>query len=151
MLVEIIIRKATLREYDSVRSLYLRASLSNAATRDELMAHPEVLVFSSDAIAQERLFAAESGNCLVGFASVAVSESGNAELEDLFVEPDVWRRGVGRALVTFCTDHARLRGAKMISVVAAEETKRLYERCGFSVIGTDQTALGPALKLRALC
>jgi GNAT superfamily N-acetyltransferase len=56
---------------------------------------------------------------IVGFASV-VATGRVGELEDLFVDPDWMRCGVGRALVVDAIDKARDKGLSRINVMANE-------------------------------
>ena len=48
------------------------------------------------------------------------------ELDGLFVEPELWRRGLGAALVDAATHHARLRGLTL-TVIANPTAREFYE------------------------
>ena len=58
------------------------------------------------------------------------------ELEDLFVDPEFMRRGIGRALV-------RDAGAPL-TVIANEHARAFYESLGFVVTGIAQTTGRPS-------
>jgi len=76
-----------------------------------------------------------------GFAAVV-----GGELDGLFVEPDLWRRGIGAALVDAATHEARRKGLTL-SVIANPAARLFYERCGFALEGEAQTRFGPALRM----
>jgi GNAT superfamily N-acetyltransferase len=67
-------------------------------------------------------------------------------LDGLFVEPDLWGHGIGKALVDAAAHQARQKGLAL-TVVAAPGARRFYESCGFSVEGDEQTRFGPALRM----
>jgi GNAT superfamily N-acetyltransferase len=87
------------------------------------------------------VFVAEVSGQIAGFAAVV-----DGELEGLFVEPKLWRRGIGTALVDAATHAARKRGLTL-SVVAGSSARRFYERCGFTFEGEAQTRFGPAIRM----
>jgi GNAT superfamily N-acetyltransferase len=68
------------------------------------------------------------------------------ELDGLFVEPDLWGSGIGRALADAAAHEARKRGLTL-KVIASPSARRFYENCGFSVEGEAQTRFGPALRM----
>jgi putative acetyltransferase len=65
---------------------------------------------------------------VVGFASLKGADS----IDMLFVDPEVARRGVGRALIDALTRLAQARGAKRLTVEASEAARPLFERQGFT-------------------
>ena len=79
----------------------------------------------------------------MGFATVLISED-VGELEDLFVEPDWMRRGVGRALVHDAVANARSQGVTRIEVTANDHPRDFYEKVRFVLDGVGQTRFGPA-------
>ena len=52
-----------------------------------------------DQINDGRVIRAERLEKSVGFAVVLRRDDGNAELDGLFVEPALWRQGIGHALI----------------------------------------------------
>jgi len=89
--------------------VFARASLSNVGDRDALLAHPEALVLEEDGIAEGLTRVATNGDDIVGFAT-AVLVDGVLELQDLFVDPDWMRQGIGRHLVQDAAAIAEQRG-----------------------------------------
>jgi len=84
---------------------------------------------------------AELDGQLAGFAAVVAGE-----LDGLFVDPDLWGLGIGKALVDAATHEARRKGYAL-AVTANPRAQRFYEKCGFSVEGEAQTRFGPALRM----
>ena len=84
----------------------------------------------------------------LGFAAVVARPEGQAELDGLFVEPDIQRRGVGRALVEYCADVVRAQGLAALYVTGNPHAEGFYIACGFEVFGTVETRFGVGLSMR---
>ena len=97
------IRTAEPGDVVALRDLYWRSSLSNDGDRASLLAHPDALDFDELSVLEGRTRVAIDGERVVGFATIRV-HGVLAELEDLFVDPEWMRRGLGRRLVN---DRAR--------------------------------------------
>jgi len=86
--VNFAIRTAGACDLGTLRELFRRASLSNEGDRGHLLAHPESLLLSDDAIRQGRTrVAATSDGEIVGFASWLVNEN-TIELETFLSSRD---------------------------------------------------------------
>jgi len=94
------------------------------------------------------VFVAERGGVVAGFAAVVPRLDGGAELDALFVEPHLWKRGIGRQLVEHIADAARVTGASFLHVVGNPHAEGFYLSCGFTVIGTVETRFGVGLAMR---
>jgi GNAT superfamily N-acetyltransferase len=143
-----VIRTATPADSDALRDLHRRSSYIWEEDRPNLDAHPEIFGVDPAALAEGRTrIAVDDDGAIAGFATV----TSDGELEDLFVEPELMRRGIGTGLVADAVARATAAGHTRMTVVAAERTRRFYERAGFVVEGEAQTRFGPALHLaRAL-
>jgi len=147
----IVIRPALLSERSSLEALQWRASLANPGDRDSLLANPDAIVLPEQQIADGDVFVAEDEGAIVGFATVLARPDGDAELDALFVEPSLWKRGVGRLLVEQCADVARKRASLILHVVGNPHAEGFYTSCGFRVTGTFETRFGTGLSMeRAL-
>ncbi|MDR3648980.1 MAG: GNAT family N-acetyltransferase [Acidimicrobiales bacterium] len=141
------IRTAVPSDVEALRGLFRRASLSNEGDRLHLLSHPESLVFSDDAVRQGRTrVAVESEGDIVGFASWVVNDNA-IELEDLFVEPQWMRRGVGRALVLDAVAIARTRSFDTLEVTANPHAQEFYEDVGFVVDYAVETDFYPGQRM----
>ena len=135
------LRLARPEEHEELEDLERRASIELPEYREQLFANPEAIHLPPAQIANGQVIVAEIDGLIVGFAAVV-----GGELDGLFVEPDLWGSGIGRALVDAATDEARNRGLAL-KVIANPRARRFYEHCGFSVEGEEQTRFGPGLRM----
>ncbi len=142
------IRAARADERESLEALQLRASLANPGDRASVLAHPEVVIVPARQIADGQVFVAEDEGAVLGFSSVADRDDGQTELDGLFVEPSLWRGGVGRRLVERAKEYGRDHAAEWLHVTGNPHAEGFYEACGFETIGTLETGFGPGLLMR---
>ena len=90
----------------------------------------------------------EQEGSIKGFAVILPREDGDMELDGLFVEPECWRRGIGRALVEHGASVAMNAGAKYLHVLGHTDAEGFYKTCGFAVGGTERTRFGVALVMK---
>ena len=128
-------------EHEELEALQWRASFELPEYREQLMANPDAIHLPPAQIANEQVIVAERDGQIAGFAAVV-----GGELDGLFVEPDLWGLGIGKALADAATHEARRRGLAL-KVIANPSARRFYESCGFSVEGDAQTRFGPALRM----
>ena len=141
------IRDAVAADVDAVRSLFRRSSLSNEGDRDLLLAHPDALEFSGVSVTEQRTrVAIGPDGQIVGFVTTA-DVVGGIELEDLFVDPDTMRRGIGRALVLDVVARARRDGMERIEVTANHHAHAFYVSVGFTFHHEVETRFGPAPRM----
>ena len=93
----LLIRVAKPSERMELEQLQLRASLGNAGDRDALLAHPDAIQLDVEQITRGRVFVSEFERDIVGFASIEPRDDGDSELDAMFVEPRMQRRGIGSA------------------------------------------------------
>ena len=140
------IRDACPADMTALREVFRRASLSNEGDRPNLLAHPEVLELSDDAVTDGRTRVADADGSVIGFATW-LGTGDVTEIEDLFVDPDWMRRGVGRALVLDLIALAQRRGVRRIEVTGNPHARTFYERVGFTCDHEVDTLLGPGLRM----
>jgi GNAT superfamily N-acetyltransferase len=133
------LRLARPEEHDELEELQRRASLELPEYRDQLIANPDAIHLPPAQIANGQVIVAELDGEIAGFAAVV-----GGELDGLFVEPDLWGSGIGRALADAAAHEARKRGLAL-TVVANPRARRFYEHCGFTVEGEVETRFGPGL------
>jgi len=144
---DFVIRDAVLADMGALQGVFRRAALSNGGDREVLLAHPEVLELQDQAVREGRTRAAVAEGGIVGFASWL--DAGEAvEVEDLFVDPDWMRHGIGRALMKDLIAIARGRGAGLVEVTANHHALAFYGKVGFAVTGEVETRFGPAPRMR---
>jgi len=143
-----LIRSAKPDEAYALESLQRRSSDVWVEYRAQLAAHPDAITPPHRAIAEGRVrVAVDATGLLVGFSVVLPVENGRCELDDLFVEPDWMRRGVGRMLVHDLASRAVAAGATHVDVVANPNALGFYSRRGFEVTGHTSTRFGSAQRM----
>ncbi|MDP9423764.1 MAG: GNAT family N-acetyltransferase [Pseudomonadota bacterium] len=144
-LADLIIRLARPVERDALEELQRRASLALGEYNDQLETEPDAIALPADQIERGGVIVAELDERPAGFAAVVIDDDG-AELDGLFVEPALWRRGIGAALVDVAVHEARRQGLTMM-VIANPSARSFYEKCGFEIEGDAETRFGPALRM----
>lgn len=142
---ELAVRPARPDERDALEELQRRASTALDEYREQLLAHPDAIELPLEQIQQGAVIVAELDERVAGFAVVILGDD-HAELDGLFVEPDLWCQGVGGALVDVAVHEARRQGLAMM-VIASPTAQGFYEKCGFTVEGDASTRFGPALRM----
>ena len=143
-----IIRPAIPAERRTLEALQWRASLGNEGDRDALLRHPDAIDLPLAQISAGGVFVLEEDAAIVGFAAIVTRGDGDTELDALFVEPAIQRRGIGRRLVDHCAEKARSMGSGALHVVGNMHAKQFYLSCGFTVVGDFQTRFGLGLLMR---
>ncbi len=138
-------RLARPNERLDLEELQHRSSRAHPEYREQLDAHPEAIDLPLEQIERGQVVVAEGVDGVAGFAVIVIDQD-KAELEGLFVEPKLWRRGVGTVLVEIAAHEARQAGLSL-TVVAAPAARGFYEQCGFSAEGDAETRFGPALRM----
>jgi len=122
----VLIRDAVPGDMTALRAVFRRSSLSNDGDRPNLLAHPEVLELPDRAVREGRTRAAVADGDVVGFASW-LGAGDAVEIEDLFVDPEWMRQGIGRALVLDLIAIACGRGIRRVEVTANQHALAFYE------------------------
>ena len=136
-------------EREHLEELQRRASLMHDAYRDALLANPDMIALPRWQLEDRCVRVAERDGQALGF-SVVLPRSQTAILDGLFVEPDQWKRGIGRALMEDAFGLARAAGAEVMEVLANPYADGFYARLGFVRTGTVTTPLGIGGKMRRL-
>jgi GNAT superfamily N-acetyltransferase len=145
------VRTAVVADLPTLRRVFRTASLSNAADAAMLLARPEFLVFAGEGIAAGRtrvaVTAADGDGSVLGFVTLAVGDDDGPELEDLFVDPEWHRRGIGRHLVRDVVRTARRTGHRRLWVTGNPHALDFYLAVGFAPTGQIATELGTGLRM----
>jgi GNAT superfamily N-acetyltransferase len=142
------IRRAIPAERRTLEALQWRASLGNEGDRDALLRHPDAIDLPQEQIAAGGVFVLEQDGAIVGFSAIVPRDDGDTELDALFVEPSIQRRGIGRKLIEHCAEMARSSGSGALHVVGNTHAKQFYLSCGFSIVGSFETRFGLGLLMR---
>jgi len=141
------LRTAVPSDIEMLTGVFRRASLSNEHDRAYLLAHSDALEVSGDGVLDGRTtVAVDLSGSIVGFASYFITED-VIELEDLFVDPQWMRHGIGRTLVLGIAAAARELGFDRLEVTANPHALEFYERTGFVADGVVDTEFYPAPRM----
>jgi GNAT superfamily N-acetyltransferase len=143
---EVIIRSAAEEDRDRLGELKLRSSLGWGDLAEELQALPDARQVPLEHL--PFLFVADLDGKAIGFATVLPSSGHDAELEDLFVDPEAWRLGIGSRLLREAERRAFALGFRGLHVVANRQALPFYEAVGFKTIGMVETLFEPAAEMR---
>tara|TARA_R110002020_G_scaffold299975_1_gene515668 strand:- start:1463 stop:1933 length:471 start_codon:yes stop_codon:yes gene_type:complete len=141
------IRVARPDEKEALEALQRRSSLNNPGDRDALLEHPDAIDLPLQQLIDGCVLVAEVRGDAAGFAAVLRRDDGEMELDGLFVEPDLWRCGIGRALVGRSSVLARQAGAKTLTVLGNRHAEAFYLSCGFTATGIEKTRFGEGLRM----
>ncbi len=99
VVMSIFIRDGKITDMRELQGVFRTASLSNEDDRGPLLEHPEWLILSDRGVRDGLTrVAVKEEDAVVSFAAYLISD-GEAELEDLFVDPPWMRPGIGETLV----------------------------------------------------
>jgi ribosomal protein S18 acetylase RimI-like enzyme len=142
------IRDALPDEALALEALHRRSSDVWDEDRAHLAAHPDAIEPHHQAIAEGRVRVAVDGEGRpLGFSVVLPIQERSCELDDLFVEPDSMRVGVGRLLVEDVAARAATEGANCVTVTANPRAVGFYERLGFRITGEASTRFARAPRM----
>jgi GNAT superfamily N-acetyltransferase len=143
----LLLRSAKEEERKALGALKLRATLAwGDHTRPVLLALGGADELAADLLASS--FVAEIGDRIVGFATLVTKDASDAEVEELFIEPSEWRKGIGTRLLEEAERRAGAAGAHALRVAANPRAQAFYEACGFLTIGEvpDSFGLAPLMQ-----
>lgn len=111
--------------------------------RPESLQHPRSLELPADHIAAGLVIVFEHWGAPAGFAVVVPRDDGAADIDGPFVEPELWRGGIGRKLVEEAAQFAQALEARELFASANSRSEPFYAKCGFKPTGRVETAHGP--------
>lgn len=139
-------RQAVPGEADLLTGICQRAKASHGydqAMMDIFLSEGD-MVISRDSIANNTIMLAIADGRVVGFAHLMpVDMPDTIYLEDLFIEPDVQGRGVGRALFEWALTEAGSRGYQWLEWDSDPNAAPFYRKMGGEQIGENPSDLIP--------
>lgn len=142
-----LIRTGRVDERLALEELQRRALLAYEGHRCQLLDNPDIVELPRAHLANEYVCVAEGDGRVLGFSTVLPGAPHLFVLDALFVEPDHWRRGIGRALIGRVCQSLAARGGGRLQTVANPPAEGFYEKLGFRALGNARTPLGPARRM----
>lgn len=130
------LRNANIHDFAELADLQIRASLTGypPETLSVLRLVPRA---TQDNLAHlweaGYLFVvAQNGDAIVGFGTAILEhDSSDAELDGLFVDPSLWKRGIGRGILNKIVTDMIERGAARLFATVNPLARSFYEACAF--------------------
>lgn len=150
-MTDVTYRLAMPSDYEQMSAVMRSASLAAADgdTLQRLLERPEVMEVEAELIGGNQVVVAADGKAVVGFGSIKAEEGNDAKIADLFVVPERWRQGIGRALVAALEREALAWAATRLHVTAHAQATGFYLSLGFEHVGEMKTELGPVASVMA--
>ena len=133
------IRAARPDELEGLTALCVRSKAAWGYPRGFLETSRDLLTVTPERLVPERIRVAELGGRVVGVSSLSVRGC-QAEIELLFVDPDMTRCGVGRALIEDLADGAREAGAQVLWILSDPGAEPFYAAQGALRVGERPSA-----------
>lgn len=141
----ILIRKAIPIEHQALEDLKIRASLANENDRTALANAVSEIKLPPEKVFSGQVFVADVNSHILGFSIILPITDGTIVLEGLFVEPDFWNRGIGRALVQHASVLSSSLGFDRLHVIGNIHAENFYKLCGFKITEIIKTRFGTGL------
>ena len=139
--MKVSLRRPRPDEAAALSALCLRSKASHGYDDDFMDACRDELAVRLPASNDGMIVAVVDGR-LAGMAELSMSGT-DAELEKLFVEPDFFRRGVGKALFGHIAEAAAARGACRLGLDADPGAVAFYRSMGAVETGSSESASIP--------
>ena len=124
-----IIRSPNINELPGLSDLCFRSKAVWGYDQQFMEACRRELSFDPQDLEQTHVAVAEEDCRILGVIQIKI-RAGEAELLKLFVEPEVLRRGTGRALFAWATDISKRTGASRIVIEADPGAAPFYRKIG---------------------
>lgn len=139
------IRRATAADHERLEALQRLASLATGEHHQQLLDNPDVFGIAPENIAYSLV--AEMDGEIVGFCTVLPGSATVGEVDAVFIDPDAWRQGIGRLLLSEAENLAADAGMKSLAVTSGGHAVSFYQALGFRLSGTEMTDFGSADRL----
>jgi putative acetyltransferase len=130
---------ATLRIFERAVSITARSRYTEEQVAAWLECPRDLAAWAADRL-RAQTFVADAAGTVVGFSDL----SDTGYVDRLFVDPDVGRSGVGRALLDHVRETARSQGVPRLTTHASLVARPVFEAKGFHVEHAETVVKGEA-------
>ena len=145
----LVLRGALPGEADILTDLCLRSKAVWGYDEAFMAACRAELTITAQDLARSQIQVAIDDGRIIAMAQLA-QHGRIADIDKLFVDPDVMRSGAGRALFAWCVETARAAGAVALTVVADPDAAGFYRRMGMTEDGKEPSGSIPGRMLPKL-
>jgi N-acetylglutamate synthase-like GNAT family acetyltransferase len=142
-----VIRSAAAAEAPTLTALAFRSKAYWGYDATFMEACREDLTTSADDILAGLVYVIEEAGRIVGFYKLRLHAAEEAELIDLFVEPDAIGRGYGKRLWQHAVGTARQLGVRRITFQSEPHAEGFYQAMGAERIGVSESTVFPGRML----
>lgn len=122
------------RDWDDISRIHDAARLDELRDAGFLGAYLDLAsTYENEGLFDDEVWVAEFDGRVAGFIAGSVGEAGG-EITWIYVDPQLYRRGIGRALVEHFT--ARAGGPVELEVLDGNRARAFYESLGFALEST---------------
>jgi GNAT superfamily N-acetyltransferase len=137
----LVFRTADPSEAEALTALALRSKRAWGYDETFMSAVLPDMIVRPEYLRDEYGIVAEENGKPLGYAILRIDSEG-AFLRDLFVEPDRFRQGIGKALFAHVMEYARNHGAEKLRLVGDPNALDFYQRLGMVQIGEEPSIVG---------
>jgi GNAT superfamily N-acetyltransferase len=133
---KLVVRLAEPSESEVLTRLAMTAKASWGYSEAFMEACRDELTMTPTKMSAWTVWVADRDGTICGMIAVNFGRaSGNAELEDFFVDPIYQGRGVGWALMSVVFKACRSRDVRALAVDADPNAEKIYRKFGFATVG----------------
>lgn len=146
------IRRARSEDAGEVSALAVQSKAAWGYDRRHMEVFRAELTLTGDQLFERQAHVAESSGHVVGFYTLVPVSGAEMELDHLFVDPALMRRGIGSVLMTHAITRCREMGVAELKIISDPNAVGFYEAHGATIVGEHRAAIPgrviPVLKLR---
>lgn len=137
-----VLRRAQLSEAEALTALEVRSKAAWGYDADFMRRASSDLTVTEKDLRESETVVAEVAGEIAGFVRIKVA-SIDAFMTDLFVEPELFGKGIGRELFRAAVAIARGAGATTLALHADPNAEPFYARMGMRTVTHVKSTLGP--------
>lgn len=123
----------------------IEASLANEGDFEWVNQNQAHIGVPLEQIESGTVFVSCNGSTIDGFCALIFADGGKCEIDGIFVKPELWGGGIGRALIAYSKNIAKNNAVGSIFAIVNSHAIEFYKKCGFTPAGIADVEFGNAL------